>query len=49
MSLMLYDTILGNMFGVTFREYPVQGGWGHVQSLKLFSSAYIREIIPMQT
>lgn len=49
MSLMLYDTILGNIFGVTFRDYPVRGGRGQVQSLELLSSTYIREVILMQT
>ena len=49
MSLMLYDTILGNILGVTFKEDPVRGGRGHVQSLELFSSTYIREVILMQT
>ena len=28
MSLMLYDTILGNIFGVTIEKYPVRGGGG---------------------
>ena len=48
MSLMLYDTILGNISGVTIKKYPVRGGRGHVQSLELFSSTYIREVILMQ-